>query len=217
MSEACPEPPATLPSPRSDELLELESALTRVYRRGGGRMGLWPAFRHFGPLATARFDPHPPPPGRRRRGVMYLAAKGATRHGRVVPGLETGIAEAFQDTRFIDRDTDEPWAAIWTSTRAVRVLDLDSHWTTRAGGNRALTSGPRDVSRQWARAVYEQLEDLDGLAWRSSVLGVGRCVALWERARDALPRSPDFNRALADPVMLPDLSKIAGRIGYGLL
>jgi hypothetical protein len=39
---------------------------------------------------------------------------------------------------------------------------------------------------------------------------------LYERARDALAMAPDFNRALADPVMEAVLMVIADRINYDI-
>jgi hypothetical protein len=42
-------------------------------------------------------------------------------------------------------------------------------------------------------------------------------VALYERARKALPTAPAFHRALADPALLRRLNAAATDIGYGLV
>ncbi|WP_269462179.1 hypothetical protein [Cereibacter sphaeroides] len=39
-------------------------------------------------------------------------------------------------------------------------------------------------------------------------------MALYERARPALPDSPDFRRALADPALRVPVLRAAGVIGY---
>lgn len=214
MSELCPPPPPALPAPRSGEIAEVSARVTRVYKRGGPHPVAWPEFRYDGPLETARFDPHPPPfDTDRSEGVMYLATKSRERR-QVIPGLETALAEAFQGDRLIDRNRHEPGCVIWTPTRSLKVLDLDSRWTTRAGGNGALTSGPRDISRQWAAEIYDQLPELDGMTWRSSVLGVGQTIVLFERALDAVPNLPDLNRPLSDPALLGPISTAADHIGY---
>jgi len=191
---------------------ELEAPLTRIYARSGPHPMLWTQWRFYGPIPPGRFDHHLQPQRVQGRGILYAAVSGED-----VSGLETAIAEAFQDTRFIERFDRARAAVIWIPRRPLRLLDVDSRWTTRAGGNRALTAGSREVSRRWARAIYEQLEDLDGLTWRSSVVGHGRCVALWERATDSLPEHPEFNRALSDPALLDRLEEIAERIGYEIL
>lgn len=210
MSEAAPPPPANLPAPSDQEVLTLTARLTRIYHRGGGHPASWSGFRTYGPRARARFDLHSPPPRPQSAGVMYLS------HKTAVPGLATALAETFQDTRAIDRSTHEPWAVWWTPRRPLRLLDLASTWMTRAG-NQALCSGDRRQSRRWARAIYTQLSDLEGVCWASSVLGAGRCVALWERAADAIPERPDVHRGLADPALLPPISSIARQLGYLLI
>jgi len=207
LSERCPDPPDRLPQPRRAELRELQARLTRIYARSGPHPMLWTQWRFYGPIPAGRFDHHLEPRREQGRGILYacIASEG-------VSGLEAAIAETFQDSRFIERFDRERWAVIWTPERPLTLLDLDSHWTTRAGGSRALTAGSRKVSQRWALAIYEQLEDIDGLTWRSSVVGHGRCVALWERATDSLPEHPGFNRALLD-----HLEEIAERIGYEIL
>ncbi len=42
-------------------------------------------------------------------------------------------------------------------------------------------------------------------------------IALYERARDALPASPEANMPLSRPGLEPDLERFAGELGYDLL
>jgi hypothetical protein len=211
LSESSPPPPPVLPDP-ADAIVELEGRLTRIYGRAGSRAGEWFELRHFGPLAGARFDPHAEPAADQAVASLYAAI------GAAQPALHTAVAEGFQLSRVIDRLTGDPWLAIWMPTRPVRVLDLDSPWTLRAGGTQALCSGDRRISRQWARAIHGQFgADLDGLAWPSAVLGGGRCVVLWERAEDAMPATPDLHRALADPGLAGALAHAAAATGYTLI
>jgi hypothetical protein len=58
------------------------------------------------------------------------------------------------------------------------------------------------------------LPDLDGMTWRSSVLGAGQSIVLFERALDAVPNLPDLNRSLSDPALLGPISTAADHIGY---
>lgn len=186
--------------------------MIRIYRRGGSHPAGWSDFRMFGPTAIGRFDPHLPPPRAQDRGVMYVAQRG--------PGadaLTTALAGCFQASRVIDPIIDEPWLVAWTPERPLVVLDLASAWTTRAGGNQALCAGDRRVARRWARAIYEQLTDLDGLCWPSSVLGIGRSLAMFDRGSSAIPLRPDLHRPLADPALQPAIARAATRIGYSAL
>ena len=78
------------------------------------------------------------------------------------------------------------------------LLDLESGWVTRAGGNQAFTSGLRSRSSEWARAIYRHVQ-VHGLSYGSSVWAPGLCVALWERAAPSFPLSPLASRLLDDP------------------
>ena len=209
MSERCPPSPEHLPPPRRGEVVSHTARLVRIFFRGGPHPTGWSEFRHAGPLATARFDHHAPGTS---RAVMYLARRGEPL--AKLDGLACALAEVFQASRLIDTITREPSVAWWTPTRPVRLLDLGSAWTTRAGGNQALNSGDRRVARAWARAIYGAFPDLDGLTWTSSVVGPGRNVALTERAADSIPQRPDLLCPLSDPGLAPAIQRAAHPIGY---
>ena len=141
---------------------------------------------------------------------MYLATKAE------VDPLTTAVAECFQVSRVIDRSYGDPWIAIWTPARPLRLLNLASTWTLRAGDNQALCAGDRRIAKQWGRAIYEQIEPLDGLQWPSSVLGAGLAVALYQAAEDVIPARLDLHRPLADPALASALARSATAIGYAL-
>jgi hypothetical protein len=174
----------------------------RVYFAAGPHPDAWNSFRHYGPL-RGRFDHHLPPPHLQERGVVYLA-----RHPR------TCLAEAFQTTRRIDVFTGQPTLVGFRVVRNLLLLDLTGLWPTRAGASMAISSGPRPRAQRWAQAVYEAFPDMDGVLYGSSMAGNAPCLALFERAADALPRNPDLHRPLSDPTLEPLLLRAAGALGY---
>lgn len=189
------------------------TALARIYRAGGAHPLRWNQFREHGPVATARFDTHPPGAGAgpRRRGaareaVLYAATD-----------LRTCVAEVFQAARVVDRRTGRPYLSVWRPARTLRLLDLAGTWPTRAGASQAISSGPRDRAREWARAIRAALPDLDGLWYRSSMDSGQPAVCLWPPARDAMPEAPLFNQPLDAPALALPLARMARRLGYRLL
>ena len=187
------------------------SALARVYRAGGQHAARWDGFRTVGPVATARFDPHPPTGDGRPRevpgcGVLYAALT-----------LRTALAEAFQAARVVDRHTDRPWLAVFRPSRTLRLLDLTGTWPTRAGASQAISSGPRDRARAWARVIVEAYDDIDGLWYRSSMDGGRPAVCLWERARDAMPAQPWAHLPLDAPALALPVARACRDLGYRFL
>jgi hypothetical protein len=187
------------------------SGLARIYSSGGRHPSTWNTFRTVGPVATGRFDTHPPtldgvPVEAPGCGVLYAAVE-----------LRTCVAESFQASRVLDRRTGRPWLVIFRVTRVLRLLDLSDSWPTRAGASQAISSGPRERSRAWARAIAEAYEDLDGLWYRSSMDGGQPAICLWERAQDAMPASPWAHLPLDAPGLTLALARACRPIGYQLL
>jgi RES domain len=187
------------------------TGLARIYLAGGRHPSSWNAFRTVGPVATGRFDTHSPttdgtPAEAPGCGVLYAALE-----------LRTCVAESFQASRVLDRRAGRPWLVIFRSTRVLRLLDLSGTWPTRAGASQAISSGPRERSRAWARAIAEAYDDIDGLWYRSSMDGGKPAICLWERARDALPDSPWAHLPLDAPGLLLPLARACRPIGYQLL
>lgn len=162
--------------------------------------------RSFGPLPTGRFDPHPEPaaehPGER---ILYAAGS-----------LTTDLAERFQAGREIwGTQPDRPIAYSWFPTRPLRLIDLTGEGALRVGASHTLNSGPKRVTRSWARAIRNAWPDIDGLLYTSSMTG-RLCVAIWAPAADSFPRHPQFARLLADPAQqwVEVLQNVAAEIHY---
>ncbi len=193
--------------------------MVRIYSSQGPYAVTWSTFRAYGPVASMRFDHHPPPARLHpTRAVSYTAGAWTGPEGEVTDPLEVAVLERFQSGGVIDRRTDGPRYVLWKPTRALRLLRLsDADWVSRAGGNAALISGARGTARAWSRAIHCAYPDLDGLVWSSSVLPPGRSIVLYERALDALPGAPSSDRALSEPFLQPALARAAGRFGLTLL
>lgn len=198
-------PQRPLPEPLPEEIRELPRGqpLFRIYRAGGRHATTWRPFRTFGPVRIGRFDHHPFPRGESDRGTLYCARD-----------VKTSVAEAFGDERMIDRARDEPYIVLFRLTRRVRTLNLASDWPTRAGGSQALSSGPRPTAQAWSRAIWEDLEEVEGLLYSSSMRAGGTNVALYERAVSAVPTFPDRVLPLSLPAFESDLIRFASQLGY---
>ncbi len=183
---------------RAQEVLALQPGdeLVRIHPVAGPHPTAWNQFRQWGPT-NSRFDHHVPPPHEQERGILYAA------HGP--DAFTAAIAECFQDGSGagvgpIDPVLGTPTMTVFAITAETPLLDLDRGWITRARGNQAIKTGPRAISRDWSRAIYEiHGEKVCGLAYGSSVWGPGRCVALWETAHFALPPDPSLSRTMNDP------------------
>jgi hypothetical protein len=190
------------------------TALARLFFRGGAHPVGWDEFRFWGP-GPSRFDHHlPGADGEARvqdRGILYAA-------GASGPGaLAVCVAEVFQATRIIDLRDRAPWFATFRVSRPLSLLDLRGLWPTRAGASSAIASGPKGRARRWSQRIYEAYPEIDGLLYPSSMGGNADALALYERARDALPAAPAFHRALADPSLRAPLFAAAKAIGYAIV
>ena len=211
-----PHPRRPLVAPTARDLRTLRSGTTlyRIHRTRGPHPSGWDTFRDFGPTG-ARFDPHLPPRHAQERHVLYAAGS-----------IPTAIAEAFGATRVIELSRDGPFLAAFSLVRPLHLLDLASDWPTRAGASQAISSGRKDIAREWARAIFEEYE-VDGLWYPSSMSGTtrragdprlhGHAVALCGRARSALPAHPRLNMPLDHPAIVPAVAVVADRYGYILV
>lgn len=174
--------------------------------RGGEHPGAWNLFRHWGPVATARYDHHEPPPRMQARGILYAAT-----------GIPASIAEVFQRRRVVDRVTCDPWFVGFTVATPLHLLDLTSTWPTAAGASLEMNSGPRPRAQRWSRAIYAAYPQIHGLWYASSMHTYTPVVALYERTEPLLDTAPRLHRPLSDPALRSALSRIASEIGYDLL
>lgn len=195
----------------------------RIYTEGGSHPTNWDSFRYFGPTG-ARFDHQPlgrSPHSRRvhpSRGISYVAPALVDARGEVMPALKTCLVECCRDVGVIELRRDDPFFALFSVTRPVRLLDLaDSGWLGSARGNAAISSGRRSRAREWARAVYSTYDGLDGVIYTTSGLPSARSVALWERAEDAMPPSPRLRMPLRDPGLRNTIERFAGELSLDLV
>lgn len=152
------------------------------YARPFGQMRSW------GPLETARFDPHPEPPHDTSGELVLYAAS----------DLVTAVAERYQHRRALELgDHRQPVVYSWSPLRRLRLLDLSGSGAVRLGASHVINSGPKPVSRRWAQAFRTAWPDADGLRYTSSMAGHD-CAVLWAPAADTFPSAP----ALALPVSL---------------
>lgn len=192
--------------PPQIKVIKAGECLVRLYNRGGSHPSLWNKFRAYGPLRNSRFDHHIPPAKTQSRQILYAATLGVT-----------ALAEFFQQTRIVERKAREPWMVIFTITRDIALLDLTGSWPTRAGGSMVINSGPRPRAQSWSRDIYNAYPTIEGLWYASSMYSNKPAIALYERALSALPPTPDFNRALADPTLTAPLKNAANEINYSII
>lgn len=200
---------ACLPPPV--KTLPAGTLLWRVYFRGGPHPVDWCDLRYFGPLPHSRFDHHRPDAD----GLPQLQARGILYAGE---DARTCFAEAFQQTRVIDRAHKRPWLVAWKTAGALALLDLTGIFPTQAGASMALMTGPRTAARAWAQGFYESYPALHGLYYPSSMHANQPAIAFTERslAAGAWPTNPAFHHALADETLLTVLRNAARDLGYGL-
>lgn len=215
MAEHLPNPdPAVWPSNLSADqqrTLESDVRLFRFYDSSGANATRWHEFRHWGPT-SARFDHHPNGTTTHPNHSVWYGAVETTDSDGKPTGLLTAVAERFQDSRTLPLHTTRISLVVCSPAQKLVLLDLESSWLTQAGGNAAITSGPRAQSRKWARAIRQTYPTVGGLAWRSSVYRPGLAVVLWDLPRSALAERPLLNRQIRDVV--PFLLPVANELNY---
>jgi hypothetical protein len=187
--------------------------LGRIHWQGGLHPTTWDEFRRFGPTGS-RFDHQPPPRSvHSSRGILYAAIRAPK-----ASILETCVLECFQQRRVVELRRDDPYLVLFETTRELRLLNLaSSNWITRAGGNAAISSGLRSMSRGWSRAVYRTYKDVDGLYFPCSLNPPARSIALYERAVSALPARPLVHMPLTHASLRAELEAYASDYVLGLL
>lgn len=203
-----PNPPAALQPLRLGDVVHLRrgTSLWRIYAAGGPHPQRWDEFRAFGPT-NSRFDHHEPPP--RAQGVAILYAASGPH------AIRTCVAEYFQETRTIDPRRQDPRLVGFRLTASLALLDLGGTWPTRAGASMNINSGPRSQARKWSRAVHACYPNVEGLHYCSSMNANEAALALYERARHAMPATPIFHRPLTD--LAPLLRAACRVLGYTLV
>jgi hypothetical protein len=81
-----------------------------------------------------------------------------------------------------------------------------------------MSSGPKDVTRAWARAIRAAYPELDGLWYRSSMDAGDPAICLWDPpAASALPDTPDVLLPLDHPGLDLPLGRICEELNYTLI
>ena len=189
--------------------LPIGTILWRVYFRGGPYPGRWDDFRSFGPT-TARFDHHRADPDGHPQdqvlAIQYAALDGVT-----------PLAEVFQDTRVIDRQARRPWLVAYGLAAELTLLDLTGAYPTRAGASMLINCGSRPRARAWSRAFHAAYPEVHGLYYGSCLHANSASLALYERAKGAVPATPLLHRALSDAALKLTLRNAAAGLGYMLI
>ena len=77
-----------------------------------------------------------------------------------------------------------------TPKRALRLVDLRGEGLARMGADADLTSGPHELARRWARAIYDHPRKPDGIVYRARHDSKRTCAAIFDRVEPDL----DVNR-----------------------
>jgi hypothetical protein len=123
----------------------------------------------------------------------------------------------FQDTRVIDRQARRPWLVAYALTAELTLLDLTGTYPTRAGASMLIGCGSRPRARAWSRAFHAAYPQVQGLYYGSCLHANRPSLALYERARGAVPASPLLHRALSDAAVKLTLRNAAALLGYMLI
>lgn len=187
--------------------LPVDTALLRIHAMGGTHWIHWHAFRGYGPT-DSRFDHHDPPPREQARKIMYVATDGPT-----------CFAEYFQLTRRINRVLKNPWLVTFHTVAPLTLLDLTGSWPTRAVGSQEINTGDHPTCRAWSRAIYASYPEVDGLYYRSKMLGGRISIALYERSMRGIPSAPTLHYPLThdDDAFQEVITNAAREMGYDII
>ena len=208
MSPAAAKVPAAPPAPLildpAAHITPYDGTLWRVYATRGAHPQAWNELRHFGPIESMRFDPHPAPPRQHPdHGVMYTAVES-----------HTALGEVFQRTRVINRRARVNTLVAWRPTRELQLLDLTSDWPVVNGASASIMMAAKRHTRTWANAIHDQLgADIDGLSHVSSI-NLGPMVTLFTRAADSFPEFPLVHTRLDSASANVYLAKAVKRLAY---
>jgi len=189
-----PGTPVVVPVPAGTTFVRIYDS--RYYGDGTG-------FRYFGPHLHGRWDHHPAGrPGRHLHlGVLYLAGT-----------LPCAVAETYGDAALVAPEPDQRLSVVGLN-RPVRLADTRGPAAVELGVPAgALRARDRELTQRVARELYAAT-DADGVLYEGWFTGE-TCVALWERARDAVELVDD--RDLRDPAVAADLLVIADELHYAV-
>ncbi len=118
---------------------------------------------------------------------------------RGVRCLRDGSIPTLKDRRAVTpSDQNQPAAYAWFPQRALQLIDLTGPGAVRLGASHKINSGPKGVTRRWARAIRAAWPDADGLLCASSMTGE-EAVTLWAPAQETFAPAPAFASLSARP------------------
>jgi len=210
-----PEPPneAVLSQiPAVTQTLPTGAVVSRIFFADGDYATTWDMFRYFGPTAS-RFDHHlldaKGVSHVQNRGIMYLATGPES--------IPTCLAEVFQTTRVIDRNSRNPCLVGFALAAPLTLLNIRGTFATTIGASSVIHSGQKPRARRWAQKLYAAYPTIDGLFYCSSMYGNEPAIALFEKGQKAIPKKPLFHRELKDPALVNILTETAKKITYLLV
>jgi hypothetical protein len=195
LPEPHPAPPADL-AQQSLPITELNGPWTRSHARGRG-----PVF--FGKTGTNRFDAPS-----EQYGVLYIAAD---IRGAFIETFGRQLGERYVTAA---RLAGRALARVMAS-RPLRLVDLTGPGLSQIGADGRLTTGGYDISQQWALALHQHPDQPDGLLYRSRHDPSQLCIAVFDRAADALTAT--VLGSLADPSNAALLAELLDAYGFSLI
>ena len=160
---------------------------------------------HFGHAVLHRFDD---PDG--EFGVLYAALD---EHGSFIETF--GLDRLGSGGVVTARALAQRGLARVVSSRPLRLVDLTGGGLARVGADARLCSGEHRVARQWSRALWAHPSQPDGLLYPARHDPSRPCLALFDRARDAV--AAEALGSLAEPRHVRLLAAILDAYGFGLI
>jgi hypothetical protein len=100
------------------------------------------------------------------------------------------------------------------ANRPLVFVDLTGSSLVKLGADARLSSGSYQVARQWAKAIWEHPQQVDGIRYRSRHDDGRICYGLFERAESSLDSTNLGNLPDGNPTLL---AEILAHYDYGLL
>lgn len=153
---------------------------------------------HFGTSGGNRFDD---PMG--GYGVCYLAL---SLEGAFAETCLRAVGAQFVAFAFLA----ERAAATIRVARPVRLVSLHGPGLAAIGATSLVSAGPHPISQAWSAAIHAHNDVPDGVIYRANHDNGEHCIALYERAQDAV--RPDVSE-----LFVQDRKRLASLLGrYGV-
>ena len=171
-SMAQPDPHPLPPADLASRTLPIETvaagtALHRIHRSDLGAL-------HFGKAGHSRFDD---PQG--IFGVCYL---GASLEAAFAETCLRAVGATILSWGFLAERSVTAIAAV----RPLRLVSLHGPGLAAIGATSAISGGSHGPAQAWSRALHDHADAPDGLSYRANHDNGEHCVALFERAADAI-------------------------------